>query len=493
MNEKLKILKDEENFYNLLAKKEFKYFFRAAWEILEPKRPLLKNWHQDLICEYLEAVYKSQIKKLIINIPPRYTKSNLVSVCFPAWVWINKPTHRFICTSYSQSLSTKHAIDRRMVIESDWYARSFGQEFKILSDQNQKTEFSNDKRGTMIATSMSGSATGKGCDILIVDDPHNPKGVMSEVKRNGVIEAFDRVFSTRLDDKDKGAIIVVMQRLHEKDLCGHLLDQGEWEHLKIQGLAHEQKTFVFPISKKEKTVQVNEPLHEKRENLTQLNSQKKLLGSYGFAGQYQQEPSPADGGIFKRQWLHNFWNVLPGRFDFKLISIDMSFKEADTSDFVVIQAWGKVGAEKYLLDQVRLRADFITSTKTFEAFCRKHHDIGLKLVEEKANGAALISALKKKLSGLVPVNPKDSKESRAQAVSPEFESGSVFIPDPSKASWVHDYIEEMCVFPRGRNDDQVDTTTQALLRLSKSSGNFVDSEGKTSKSLVASTMGDGQW
>jgi len=253
-------------------------YFKAVWPIVEPKQTLELNWHHGLIAEYLEACASLEIKRLIINIPPRYTKSNLITVTFPTWMWIKNPEKRFIFSSYSQSLSTKHSVDRRAILESDFYKKGFGNIFTLATDQNVKTEFQNDKRGVMVATSMGGSVTGKGGDFVIIDDPHNPKGAESDAQRNAVIESFDRTFSTRLNDKKNGVIIVVMQRLHEADLSGHLLSQGGWEHLKIPGVSTQRTIYTYPKSRITKIREANDILHPSRESEIQIKAQKVALG-----------------------------------------------------------------------------------------------------------------------------------------------------------------------------------------------------------------------
>lgn len=493
MKKKAKILADLEKEIANRSATDLKLFFKKTWPLVEPNKSLLWNWHHELIAEYLHACTIGQIKRLIVNIPPRYTKSNLISVSFPTWLWIKRPELRFIFTSYSQSLSTKHNTDRRMIIESNWYRGNYSKSVQISTDQNMKTEFQNTHRGHMIATSMTGTATGKGCDYLVIDDPLNARQAESDTFRNSVNESFDRTFSTRLDDKKNGVIIVVMQRLHQNDLTGHLLEQGGWEHLKIQGVSQENKIYSFPISKKEKEFKAGELLHEARENQTEIESQKINLGSYGFAGQYLQEPSPAGGAIFKRSWF-KFWKVLPAKFDEIILSFDMAFKESNDSDFVVGQCWGRKGADKYLIDQVRSRMDFITTIQAFKHFTLKHPLANLKLVEDKANGTAVINTLRQEITGIVGVSPKDSKESRALSVSPEFEAGNIYLPSPDENRWILDYIEEMIIFPNGRHDDQVDATTQALQRFKhRVSGNFLAQNKNTSQTLANSLDSGDNW
>jgi len=450
-----------------LAERKLADFIRQAWHVIEPATPYLHNWHIDLICEYLEAVSAGQITRLIINIPPRYMKSIAVSVMWPVWEWIRHPETRWIFASYSQSLSTKHSVDRRTIIQSDWYQSRWGDRFKLVEDHNLKTEFLNDKRGHMIATSVGGTSTGKGGNRLVVDDPLNPKEAASDVLRERANTWFDQTFYSRLDDKKTGAIVVIMQRLHEKDLTGHLLEQGgEWEHLCLPAIAEDRQVIHFPMSGRTLVREPGDLLWPEREGPKEIEAAKLALRSYGFAGQYQQRPSPMEGGIFKRGWW-KFYKEPPARFDEMIQSWDCSFKSASTSDYVVGQVWGRVGGEFYLLDQVRDRMDFTETLQAVRALTAKWPKARSKLIEDKANGQAVIDALKREIPGIIPVTPKESKEARAMAVQPFMEAGNVYLPDPSIAPWIHDFIEECAAFPNAAHDDQVDAMTQALNRLAQ--------------------------
>jgi len=214
-----------------IAQESLSTFIRQAWPIIEPKSEYLQNWHIDAISEHLQAITDGKINKLLINMPPRHGKSILVSVMWPVWEWIRNPSGRWLFASYAGSLSTKHSLDRRTILQSEWYKANWGHVFRISGDQNLKTEYQNDRRGVMVATSVGGTATGKGGSRIVVDDPHNPMEAESDVQRESAIRFFDLTLSTRLDDLKTGAIVVVMQRVHEKDLSGHLLNQGGWEHL----------------------------------------------------------------------------------------------------------------------------------------------------------------------------------------------------------------------------------------------------------------------
>lgn len=462
------------------AERSFSHFVRAAWALLEPSTPLLWNWHHELICEYLEAVLAGDVKRLIINMPPRYMKSIIVTVLFPAWCWIRSPSMRFISTSYSQMLSTKHSVDRRLVLESPWYQAAWGSTFKLSDDQNQKMEYTNDKRGHMVATSMLGTVTGKGGDCIIVDDPHNPKKAESELERQAAVEAFDSTFTTRLDDKKTGRMIVVMQRLHEKDLTGHLLAKGGWEHLCLPAEAPARTVIKFPRSAKEIVREQGDLLHEARDGKPELEAQKVALGSYGYAGQYDQAPAPRVGGLFKRHYWR-FYSKLPERLESELQSWDLAFKGKDDSDFVAGVVMGRVvaGADVYIIDLLNERLGFKASCSAVRSLSQKHPRALLKLVEDKANGPGLVDVLKSEIPGLVLVNPEGSKWERACSIEPMLEAGNVFLPAPEIAPKImHNgqltdittlIINQCAVFPRGDHDDIVDALTQGLKRLQRKS------------------------
>jgi len=475
-----------------LAEKSLTEYIKQAWPIIEPGTPFLYNWHIDAISEYLEAVTAGQITRLIINIPPRYMKSIQVSVMWPTWEWIKIPEMRYTFASYSASLSTKHSVDRRTIIRSEWYQRRWGKKdgkpwVTLADDQDTKTEFMNTRRGVMVATSVGGTATGKGGNRIIVDDPHNPEEAQSDAERNRGIRYFDQTLSTRLDDKKKGAIVVVMQRLHEVDLTGHLLKDGGWEHLCLPVEATEKTIIALPITKKVIERKEGDLLWPDREGPQEIAQAKIRLGSYGYAGQYQQRPSPAEGGIFKRVWWR-YWHFpehplppvpvktkdgivyiealpLPEQLDEIMQSWDMAFKDKKTSAFVSGQVWGRRGANRYFLDHHREKLDFVGTIKAVKILTEKWPRATAKLVEDAANGPAVMSTLKNEIPGLIAVQPMGSKESRAHAVSPMVEAGNVFLPHPGIYPWVNDFVEETVTFPNSLYKDQVDAMTQVLNRM----------------------------
>lgn len=279
----------------------FAEFVRDAWPVLEPVTPYLGNWHIDLIAEHLEEVTAGRETRLLVNMPPRYGKSILITVLWPVWEWLTRPETRWMFASYSSSLSTKHSVDRRAVIQSDWYQERWGERFKLSTDQNVKTEFQNDRRGVMVSTSVGGSATGKGGDRIVVDDLQNPKDAESDAVRLSALNFFDRTLSNRLNDKRRGAIVVVMQRLHQADISARCLELG-YTHVKIPAEALGRTVVHFP-SGREVVREDGDLLWPEREGPAEIDAARSQMGSYGYAGQYLQEPAPPGGGLFKREWF----------------------------------------------------------------------------------------------------------------------------------------------------------------------------------------------
>jgi predicted phage terminase large subunit-like protein len=456
--------------YQHLLENDFAGFCHAAWSILEPATTFLDNWHLDLVCEYLTLVQRREIRRLIINIPPRHEKSLLTTVFFPCWVWALQPATRFICSSYAETLSIKHSLDRRSLITSSWYQSLWGDRVSFADDQNAKSEFLNTKRGHMVATSTGGSITGKGADIVIVDDPHNPLQALSDADRATALRYFDIALSTRLDQPKTGCIVVIMQRLHESDLTGHLIQGQGWEQLVLPAEAEVEETRKFPLSQRVHVRKPGDLLWDERFPKEVLDRVKVRLGSYAYAGQYQQRPSPAEGGILKRGWWKRY-DVMPAKFDQQLQSWDMTFKDSKGSDFVVGQVWGRIGSNKYLLDQVRARMSFSQSIHAVRTLSEKWPEATAKLVEDKANGPAIIDTLKGHITGIIAITPQGSKEARAAAASPEVEAGNYHVPNNKMGD---EFIEECASFPNGSHDDQVDTWSQAAARFRGSYSGVVD-------------------
>jgi predicted phage terminase large subunit-like protein len=452
-----------------MAESHFSHFVQGAWDVLEPQTDLLWNWHHDLISEYLTATALGQIKRLIINIAPRSTKSLLATVSFPDWIWTKRPSDRFLFGSYAETLATKHSLFRRNLIESDWYQAGWGDRFKLSGDLNKKTEFANDKTGQMKAAGIKGSITGEGGDYIIIDDPHNPRGAESDADREATLQNFDLAWSNRLNNKKTGRIILIMQRLHHQDLTGHLIAKNlGYEVLKLPSICEKKTIITFPISRRELIRNPGEFMHPDRDGHEELEQAKKDLGTYGFAGQHQQEPSPRSGGIIKRAWI-KYYKELPDNLEEKIIVADLTYKDAKAADFTVIEVWGRKGSSMYLIDQIRDRMGFPAQVQAIKTMSARHPDAIAKIIEEAANGAAVIQTLQGEIMGIVPFKPQTGKDARLAAVSPIYEAGNVFYPDPTIAPWVGTNVEELVSFPTASHDDTVDCASLAIMRLRETS------------------------
>jgi predicted phage terminase large subunit-like protein len=449
------------------ARRNLREFISQAWHVVEPSTPFVGGWHIDAICEHLEAVSRGEIRNLLINVPPRHMKSLAVTVFWPAWEWATWPERRWLFASYALGLSVRDSVKCRRLIESPWYQANWCRVFELTSDQNTKTRFDNSATGYRLATSVGGSATGEGGDRITIDDPHQVSEANSDAIRESTLTWWDETMSTRLNDPRAGARVIVAQRVHELDLSGHVLEQGGWEHLCLPA-EFEGKTFTSIGWEDPRTVE-GELLWPERFGPTEIEALKRSLGSYAAAGQLQQRPAPAGGGMLNKSWWR-FYQEPPAHFDSVLQSWDLAFKDGPTSDYVVGQVWGAKGADRYLLDQLRARMDFPATVAAIRALTAKHPSAGEILIEDAANGAAAIASLRREIGGIIAVRPDGGKIARAAAVSPQIEAGNVYLPDLNLQPWVADLILECSRFPKGAHDDQVDALTQALNRFSNEPG-----------------------
>lgn len=463
-----------------------KDFVREAWKVLEPVSTLVWNWHLDLICDYLTLIRDNQFRNLgpelegiIFNVPPRTMKSLLISVFFPIWVWTTDPSRRFMFVSYSEKLSTQHSVFRRSVIESAWYQKNWNSVFSLSRDQNVKSHYENSARGTMFSTGMQATATGMGGDILIFDDPLNPEQAISQVEREAVNLRFDTTFRSRINDPATGVKIIIMQRLHELDLTGHVLarESSRWKHVSLPAVAHKDKMWNSPSGELLATRKAGDLLWPERLPQSFLDSQRVGMGSWAFNGQYQQTPAPLDGGIIKRQWVR-FYRQLPEKFEFMVQSWDCTFSGGSDNDFVAGQVWARSGGKYFMLPyRTYERLDFGPTMAAIKACHGKFPQGHAVLIEDKANGPAIISELQKEIAGVVAVNPEGGKIARAQATAPLWEAGSIELPDPQVfgCTWIEDYLHNICAFPKAAHDDDMDATSQALIYMrSRLGGGIVE-------------------
>jgi len=455
-----------------LAERSFVEFVKQAWGVLEPRTRFLDNWHLHLLAEYLELVVFGAVTRLIINLPPRYGKSLLATIFLPCWVWVRNPAERWLFASYSAALATKHSVDRRTLIRSQWYQSRWGMTVKLADDSNQKTEFSNTARGHQIATSVGASATGRGGNFLLVDDLINPEQANSDTERNGAIRWFDETFSTRLDDKRGGRIVVIEQRTNAADLTGHLLDQGGFTHVSLPAAAEGRTVVIFPRSHREVVREEGDPLWPAREGRPELEAAKLRLGSFAFASQYMQAPVSREGNLFKIEWLTSTYRAaaLPLKFDSIVLSLDTAFKTAIANDYSAIVVIGTLHRPRggfapghYLLEAWRGRLEFgELKRKVVELHQTWHSNV--VLIEDAASGQSLIQELRAGTSlPIKPIKPDSDKYTRAVAVCPTLEARRLILPEV--AWWRDDFIAELTRFPAGAHDDWVDALVQALNHL----------------------------
>jgi predicted phage terminase large subunit-like protein len=405
---------------------------------------------------YLSRQISSAVAKgnarIIISMPPRHGKSWLTSLWTPVWFLSLAPESNVILSSYEADFAAQWGRQvRNLIIE---YGGRL--DLHLREDSKAANRWNTPQGGGMLTAGIGGAITGRGGNLIIVDDPvKNWEQATSETYRHKTIEWFDSTLYTRAEPG--GSIVILMTRWHERDLAGYLLHEheGDWTEIRLPAIAEEQD----PLGR-----EIGQALCPERFDVPALEKIKIALGSQMWNALYQQRPSAQEGNIFKRHWW-KFYKALPSRFDIILQSWDMAFKDTSTSDYVVGQVWGKVGANKYLLDQIRARLDFPSTIRAVRTLSGKYPTSYTKLIEDKANGPAVIATLKNEISGLIAVEPNGGKEARANAVSPEVEAGNVYLPDPILVPWIHDYIEEFANFPNAAHDDQVDATTQALIRL----------------------------
>jgi predicted phage terminase large subunit-like protein len=414
--------------------------------------------HTEFICEHLEPIANGEQKFIMIEMPPRHGKSMTVTESFPSYFIAKNPDKRVIAASYADSLARKFGRLNRQKIEE--YGKTlFNVELSGVNAAQNNWGIAG-KRGGMIATGIGGSITGEGADLLLIDDPFkNSEEANSETIREKVWSEWESTLSTRLHKG--GSVIVIMTRWHEDDLIGRLLQRSphNWERLRLPAIAEDDDDALG----REK----GEPLCPELGFDEEWAEKKKIeVGSRTWAALFQQRPSPSDGNIFNRSWW-KYYKVLPSRFDEMIQSWDCTFKDNKDSDYVVGQVWGRLGADKYLVTQVRGQMNLPTTIQAIRNLTAAYPLTYAKLVEDKANGPAVIQMLSNEIPGLIPVNPEGGKIVRAAAASPDVEAGNVYLPDPTIAPWINDFVEEASAFPNGANDDQVDGFTQAIIRFNQ--------------------------
>jgi len=449
--------------YEAVLRTDFMTFVDRSFSELNPQTRFSRMPHIEIMAAYLEKCRRGEIKRLIVNLPPRSLKSHAACVCFSAWLLGHDPAKQIICASYGQDLADKHARDSRNLMLSPFYRRIFPG--TRLSVQKQAVnDFVTTATGFRMSTSVGGVLTGRGADIIIIDDPMKPDEALSESRRTGVNEWFDNSLLSRLNSKENGVILIVMQRLHQDDLVGHVLEQGDWTVLSFPAIAEEDERHVIhtPLGTCEFLRKAGQVLDPERESLATLEKMRQTVGGYTFSSQYQQNPIPVGGAMIKMAWFKYYESTELPEFSLIIQSWDTANKSGELNDFSVCTTWGVRDGRYYLLDVFRARLEYPDLRRAVQEQYRLYNPSTI-LIEEKASGTQLLQDL---LSlGLLRVkayNPPagSDKIMRLVAQSAVFENGGVFLPHTGP--WVGEYVRELTGFPGTKFDDQVDSTTQAL-------------------------------
>lgn len=460
-----------------LAEQSLSDFIRLGWPYIDPA-DYLSNWHIDAIAEHLEGVAAGHIRRLGIMMPPRHMKSISVSVCFAPWVWaqpkrsaLTGPGIGFLSASYAQNLSVRDNVKSRRLIESPWYQRGWGDRFRLTSDQNTKIRFENDQGGYRIASSVDGTATGDGGDVIMIDDPISAREALSQTVRDAANEWFDNTMSTRLNDPRTGAYVVVMQRLHESDLVGHLLERSgdEWTILCLPARYEPDHPFVYAKDPRSSPGELLWPARMGEDEVSKLET---MLGSYGAAGQLQQRPAPREGGMFKRRWFE-IVDAAPADLD-ECAAWDFAASVPEPGkepDWTVRVRMGKSRGIGFFYITAVLRfqgspADVESSVRN--SATQDGRKCRIRIPQDPGQaGKAQAAAFVRMLAGYIvkAVPPTGSKEARAAPLAAQAEAGNVKIV---KADWNETFLQELELFPFGKHDDQVDAAADAFNQLAES-------------------------
>jgi predicted phage terminase large subunit-like protein len=489
------------------AERSLAAFSAQAWEIIEPGRRFENGWHIEAVSEHLEAVQSRQIRNLIINLPPRHMKSILSNVAWPAWVWgpRGNPAEEWIFGSYSPKLSVRDAVKTRRILDSEWYQGLWAERFMadrdrreifnrtgslLAEDQNEKANYRNIHSGARISTSIGGAGTGLGGDIIVCDDPHKVGKVESEVEREKAITWWVDEMATRGNDPATVCKVLIMQRVHESDLTGYLVEhqQGQWDHLLLP-FEYDPKIQIDMGAKT--ALKFEDPREREGERLWKRYEGEpgdKLVASlkpYQRSGQLQQKPTSKEGEIFKRKWFQKRWHTLPERFQFFITTWDLTFGSGEEAKgaYDVGYALGWYQGNYYVVDEIRRRLEpHEQELECMKLKKRWPNSRGI-LIEDAANGKATGKKIKRKVSGVLLIKPVGSKEERAEACTDVFQAENVLFPADEVRPWAAEAIEEIVGFSaRAKFKDRVDALCQGITYL----------EPKVAKrALISSTSVDG--
>lgn len=463
-------------FMDELARRDFVTFFLRAYAAIRGGAILDHNWHIDAIAHALDEIRLGASRQLLVTLPPRHLKSLSISVAWVAWMLGRDPSLNFVCVSYSNELAAKHARDCRALMESELYRRIFPRTH-IRKSRSAVHDFETTASGGRLATSTGGTLTGRGGEYIIIDDPIKPDEALSEVVREAANEWFFSTLTSRLNNPTTGAIIVVMQRLHQYDLVGMLLAAG-WPELCLPAIA--QEDLRVPLTRgRTRLFRRGDALHPTRLPLAELKRLEAMIGSLRFAPQYLQAPLPAKGNIVRAAWLREYAesSVLNGGGQI-IQSWDIAAKDGERNDYSVCITVLRRGRTMYILDVWREKVEFTELWKKVPLLAQRFN-ANVLLIEDSSNGTALLSRLHNEPPPFMPTpiarRPKLDKVARLEAASTMIEAGDLLLPE--QAPWLATFKSELLGFPSTRHDDQVDALSQLM--------NWVDERRLRDETVIA--------
>jgi predicted phage terminase large subunit-like protein len=447
--------------YQALLRTDFVSFVAWTFKVLNPHETFQYSWHLEVIAQEVAALARGETKRLILNVPPRSLKSLICSVALPAFLLGHNPGCKIIAVSYAASLAETFSRQTRTILQHPLYRALFPA--TRLADKQSAQTLTTTAGGARIATSIEGSITGMGADVIIVDDPQQPSQVPSEAERARLAQVLDGSLHSRLNSKAEGRILLVMQRLHEEDAVGHLEGKGTWRKLSLPAIAEEDEIHVIvtPWGRRPVVRKAGEVLHPEREPMTVLDELRAAMGPVAFAAQYQQRPTPEGGASIKAEWFKTYTDAdAPKEFDTVWTSWDTANKPTELADYSVGITMGAVGKRIYILDVVRRKLAYPELKRLiierYELF-----QPDKVLIENHGSGIALLQELGEEIGYRAEaIQPKGDKRMRLEGVTGYVEAGMVFLP--AEAHWKADFLHELVMFPNGRHDDQVDALSQAL-------------------------------
>jgi len=431
-------------------------FIEYTFGVVRPDVIFKPNWHIEALAHALSQVASGESKRLIITLPPRNLKSICASVALPAWFLGHHPSERVVAVSYSDALARTHANDFRRVVNDPLYQATFP---GMVIERDTDREITTTKRGRRYATSIEGTLTGLGGNLVIIDDPLKLGDVHSEAIRSRSIEWYRSTLVTRPDDKKAARIVLVMQRVHQDDLVGHLQEQGGFEILNLPAIAQREETYYLGGGR-DYTRQKRELLHPEHEPADVLAELKREMGPIAFSAQYQQSPIPPGGTIIKRKWLTTYDQIGSQARDRIIMSWDIALSEIESGNYSVCVVLLKRGEVFFVLEVIRGRFPFETlKRKVIEVKKRYSYGSPTLLIEDSPISRGLIQSLREQSINVTAYKPDTDKRSRLIAQTDLFAGGSVRLP--RRASWLEEFTAELLAFP-GRHDDQVDALAQGL-------------------------------